>query len=560
MKQDGIKNTVPAIVVLGLMSFIKPGTAFAAPKNQTAPQATSSASPQTKPAAPPFFDYLTRQAKNASVYFVEGEPARYIVTDDAEAARSRSLPDEAARYGYQTETLPSGIVVFHKTYYDEGDLPSVTVEEWRAAVKDMRAIINAVSPHMDMSSPRIHLADGIINSFTPQQIAAMERGRDEIDQRQQAKKPPAVTEAMVQQNGLPVSALNAQQKAEVWRIVRFLSVQNALVEAERGFLKSEVILDETTPVFMFQKIEGVGLFGYEIKRLSDTEAHFVSLSYPYQFSGSLDGTMPTLYTKAKKEFMVPLQNDPTAPSKIVDDTNAKAITLEELVALLNARSASDKPVVLSQELAAKRITFVGELARVSTLDAVRAVASVYGLRVVNAADQITLTRPRARITSDPAQLSAALEEVIPLPFLHGYYRIGQDDDPATKKIKLASGPNISSDKEVTGLRWAAVRRLRQTVGQKIKAASDNRVPLSGLDAKEKEAFATILMSYSLKSLADFIKLPTPAYVTNFNNTVLVGSSGKGSDGKPWLTFFLAQRLSSGSLVQESGFSSPITSR
>ena len=559
MSRKNTNLSVLAMLLPGLALFVKPGITFAAPNKHIAKQATSAS--EIKPDISPFFLFLKQQAqKNGTVYLVEGEPALVPVSEKAEADTKppTSLQEWATAYGYRAEALPSGIVVFHKTYYDERDLPSVTLAEWQAAVKDMKAIINAASPHVTMPPGKTDsMAQGIMDTFTPAQLAAMRRGQAEVEQRQSGKAP-TVTDTMRRDNGVSVSALSPSQKAAVWQAARFIYVQNSLVDAERGFIQSETVL-AGNPVFKFHDMNGVRLFGYEIKSPGGKEARFVSLSNPYQFMSSPDGIRP-LRGRDKDTFLVPVQNDPTVPStKNTQSILPLAIPLKDLVRRLNIQdtTTSAKPITVDDELGAKRITVAGNLAKANPLNVVRAVASVYGLRVVNSANQIVLTRPRVRTTDDPARVGDALEEVMPLPFLNAYHRIIRKDDPVVQGITLSKGMQVTSEKVSAGLRWASIRRIRETISQKIEKSATKEVSLADFDDVEKEAFATILMSYGLKSLVGFAATPAPAFITDFDTTIVIGSVELGRKGEPWLTVFLGQRVSDGSLVQESGFSSRI---
>ena len=510
-----------------------------------------------------FFDYLKAQAeKTGNLYLIEGEPARTIVaeptqSDGKNAKEAVSLQDMATRYGYRAETLPSGIVIFHKTYYDEYDLPSVTLEEWVAASRDIAAIVSAVSPHLDPSTDTGHpIADSILQTFSASQLAALQRGKTEIETR--GKNAPPMTDKTAQESGLPVARLNAAQKAGVWQAARFIYVQNSLRDTERTFAALLVLTGEnqTQTNFVFDQVNGLRLFGYTTK--TRDKAAFVALSKPYQFVTRLDGgTYPHL--NDKKDFLVPPTSDPTDPVQkndaAVPAALPAALSLKELVERLNAEKTADKPLFVSDILAAKRVSVAGNLSRKTPLDVIRAVSTVFGLRVVNAADQITLTRPRARITSDPAQTRSAIDAVLPLPFLNAYTRTIRTDDPASQAVPLPGGGSIKTEAVSVGVRWAALRRLRTTVEQKINASPHHLVPLADLDAPEKEAFATVLMSYCIKSLAEFTKKPVPLYITDFNQTVLTGALERGRDNKQWLTLFMGRRLANGTLVQEGGFSS-----
>ena len=540
------------IASLGLVSFTKPGDAFSAPPAPTVKQITPA--PQ-KPNPSPFFEFLKQQAKkNGTVYLVEGEPAQQTVETGAGGAdaNSGSLQEVAVRYGYQAETLPSGIIVFHKTYYGEAGLPSVTLDEWLAAVKDMKAIINAVSPHIPpLNNTTYPVSEGIKSTFTPAQFAAMQRGMAEVEA--QAKNVTPMPPQVADENGLLVANLSGAQKKEVWRVARYFYLQAPLQNAQDNLIYSEALAKAGAVSFASRN----GVFGFEVNlgEAVQGEARFVSLSNPYQITSTLQGQAVT--RKEGATFIVPA-NDPTTPLPIKSSGPPLFITLKRLGQIMQNNSAAGQQIVVSDALAAKRVSVAGDISKPSVVDVFKAVAALYGLRVVQTTKQIALLRPRARITDDPAQLLRALEEMMPRPFLNAFDRTIRPDDPALRKVDLPNGTVFETNVAVAGLKWAAVRRLRQTLEAKINRAPTKSVPLAECDEDEKEAFATVLMAFSLDDLANFIKRPAPAYITQFDQTVLIGGISQGTDGRRWLSFFMGRRMPDGTLAQGGdGFAAPL---
>ena len=463
-----------------------------------------------------------------------------------------SLSDVAARYGYRAETLPSGIVVLRKTYYDENDLPSVTLAEWLAAVKDIKALINAVSPHIGpLNSKTYPLFEGIKNTFTSEQFAAMQRGAAEVTAQQGKNARPVSSEA-ADKNGVRVANLSPAQKNEVWRVARYFYLQSPLQNGQNNLNQSETLLK--SGVF-FTSRGGVFGFSAEASEAAQNNPLFVGLSNPYQMPTTLQGEAAPLTEGAT--FIVPA-NDPTAPLPLKNLVTSLSVTLKQLSEQIQSNVAAGPKIMVSDALAAKRVSVAGNISRPSAGEVARAIAALYGLRVVNTQNQITIMRPRVRLTNDPAQLPTALEEMMPRPFLNAWNRTIAPNDPASRQVTLPNGTVFETNAAVTGLKWAAVRRLRQTVEPKISHAPTQEVKLSECDDREKEAFVAVLMSFVVEEMTDFIKRPVPSYITDFDQTVLVGGISQGDDKRRWFSFFLGQRMPDGSLGQGGdGFSTPL---
>jgi len=191
----------------------------------------------------------------------------------------------------------------------------------------------------------------------------------------------------------------------------------------------------------------------------------------------------------------------------------------------------------------------------------QALADLYGLRVRTEPDgSLRLTRRAFRPAAQLTDLPESIRRVFPEPFRRGL--LHQRAGSAPDAIRPPDSPDPALWKEFFAKQEArrqlpsltrieAVRRLRSTLEPKVKAAPDNRVPVSALDELERQALATIVMANCVLAVRNLL-VPTPEHIAHFDRSFIVGGVGTRPDGKAYFSLAHAVLNPDGKTVRVAG--------
>lgn len=424
-------------------------------------------------------DALAKQGHVALV--AEGVPLRARLPE--REARSLSAPmalETAARkigaaYDYDVQRQ-NGVFVLKKRYTDEHDLPSVTLEEGVLALGDVGRVMDAFSPHVPTSS-RIDtpdtLAQDVVNALSPEQELAM------------------------QNKTLHYGDLTTAQQALIQRLFLYGYVQIPSGQVQRT-------LDEMqqAPQTVLTTSDGRGRHGLYIEIVFDQQRVPVSLTQSLMAGAN------------------PVEPTPVPDVPRPDASDPPPATLGQVVAGLNRAGPSQAPgppLEVDAALQAKTVTVAG-LDNAPTIEALRALAAVYGLRIGSSEKGAPkLSRRAATIPTDLRKLSDSVWWAFPEPFQRAV-RVGENIPLQTPPPALG-GPadwklQAQQDQENTRRRWRnmglpaalrreAARRLLLTLQPKFKAAGpDARIPVASLSESARGLLALALISEALGALAN----------------------------------------------------------
>lgn len=508
----------------------------------------------------------TLAQQGGAAFVVEGRP--FAPERKAEQASSstetiplgQAVQEAADAFDYQVSRKDK-LFVLTKRYTDVADLPAVTAEEAKAATKDVYTLIRLFSPTLATgSTTRDAGIKKFLFSLTPEQWQLMSDKK------------------------LAVRSLTPPQKEQVWRVALHFYVE---LQTEKAVLNCIRPLERATNPEAFAgwtdnnhkkvKLFGFGTMGGEPKRpmLQPLDNSLFSNNYNVAFQREEELKKGIDFGEATAEEKASI----AARSKF---NNENVKTLGSVVDALNARSDARLVFQSDAMFAEKPVLIFGEQF-ISSQTLFSACAEVYGLRVAveQKGSVLRLTRPYVRKPRTVFELPDAIRGALPAPYLRAMHIADQDtmrgevqQDAQTKAEQISRGirepvtaEQIAQEKQAqerrermiryvaspTSLRLAGIKRFRATVEPKAKAAPNQQVLLSALDAEEQAALTTVIMHPLLDTIRFLMNRNPPSYIRRFDELVLGGGKYISEEGEPRFGMDLGFPQSDGGLDVRVGF-------
>lgn len=587
-----LRTSIRHTILVGLLAlaFLAVDAGFAIAQQAPVASTNSARLSVTKEEARSLAKALTVLAKQAGVVFVvEGVPLQPTLTEEqikdiaeTESPVSDLVTKLAAAYDYEAKhQSQSRFFLLKKRYSDPRDLPAVTLEECRLALQDVRRVLARHNPRVSNDpSPKDPVVGELMLSLSQEHLRRM-RGK---------RQGSGVVSPTPRELAMPLSALDARQRGLVWRFATYYYVQRRAEEAEITAGEIDTLLQHGA-VFCWAEREGRRFFGYETpitaKGAPPGAVRFWPLNLP---SGAANLELIVPGRSRSRGFalprgQVPQGPDPTDPAPQITTPGATLTTstLGSVLADLNARRGDAAEMVVDDTLAAKPVMVFGERA-VPPGQILDALAEVYGLRVRAQEDgKLRLTRRLFKMAVKITDLPEALRQVFPEPLLRAFHSsaLAQLDAEERENAARRYQPKMQSAAEETNtrtieepsaevermrerfksrdrlrglprqIRIAAAQRLRTLLEPKVKLSPDSRMPLSSLSHEERMGLAVLLMADAWEGLRLLISLPTPEWITNFNNLYLVGGLTEDK-GVQTFSLFLATPALDGANVNIDG--------
>lgn len=430
----------------------------------------------------------------------------------------RAIAKVADAYDYNVERRDH-VLMLKKRYTDHEDLPSVTLDECRQSLDNVLRVLDPFNPHLLLNGPiDVGLVQDFTNTLTPQQEQAM-----------QAKT-------------LHYGDLSPDQQALIMRTVLYETVQFPARDVRR-----------VQDVFAKLPTGSVGPIPYQPNGVYGRNGLQLNYLRPIEYGPQTGQLGPTWCALTGAD--VPGNRDaPTLSPRSKSDPFAPlGTTLEAVVAGLNARAdrkPTEAPCDVEAPLRAKPVTVAG-LGLATPIEVLRALASVYGLRI-GVADKggPLLERASARVPAEVAGLPEAIRRALPEPLLRALHD-GDATPPAfVPPPTLPPGATLA-EKTATFQKWRqeldslsasrrqikmrlinmqaeAARRLQEVVQPKLRQAKPGAgVPVSSLDATTRDDIGLLLMIGAGANLQDEFLKPGQEWMTADYNQMLVW-------GKPYV--------------------------
>lgn len=485
-------------------------------------QASGAATPDlvvhlTRAQATRFQDALDALAAQAHVAIVaEGAPLHPALTGKdvpdlpANTPLSTAVTKIAAAYDYSAERQ-GGVFVLKKRYTDPEDLPDVTLDECRQSLDDVLRVLDAFNPHLFISireplSDR--LAMDFVKTLTPEQERAM-----------QAKNL-HYTDLTPGQQALIVRTIlyeTVQMQAD-----GFQGLQDIFAQAPKSVIRTQA-----------QGRKGVFLEYTQTERRDPLYPNFQRLAW------------------ASLTFEAPLADGEAPPPArpVAQSPPARGATLGEVVDGLNAalgRKAQEAPMAVEAALRAKPVTAAG-LGNAAPLDALRALAAVYGLRI-GASDRGGPLLERASSSAPRAlpDLPQALRAALPAPLLRAMHdgqpvpphslpmpKLAPDAPPAQWEAAFQKYAQDDKENEARKKQYrmrpayikaeAGHRLVAALRPALLRAGADPRLPVSSLDEGTRDLLGLYLMVGVMDILNDGFLKPGQEWMTaDYNQMVIRG--------------------------------------
>jgi len=395
------------------------------------------------------------------------------------------------------------IFLLTKRYSDPRDLPGVTAEEWRLAIRDLDSLLADLSPQFEALGLR-HKPDpviaGLMTTLTAGQLKQMARG------------------------GLKLADLTPDQVEAVRGFVLYNYLQIPLEEIDTVVRQTEWFFRPDS-AFTFQSVrDGADAFGLEWmeKRQGSPEPQFIPLSEGVGLTGTLSHAA-TLRQLGRLPASPPLRRFIASTSGTGAASAAGTIegTVADVAESLRRRLPAGRRIDIDAPLCPKPITVIG--AEHTSLNLLLdGIARVYGLRLIddprNA--RLWLTRRHVRRPDDLGELTMALRSALPDPLVH---RAHLDDGDSHNGAASVFG--IGADGT------SAVQMLSASAEAAIKKSGGERASLAALDDTGQMALATCLFTRCLPRIQNLLLAAPPDYLSHFDALSLTGGV-YARDGKP----------------------------
>ncbi|MCW3096383.1 MAG: hypothetical protein JWL77_2001 [Chthonomonadaceae bacterium] len=442
---------------------------------------------------------------------------------------------EVADYFDYSAVRKGNVYLLTKRYTNPSDLPDVTSEECRAAIKSIVKILAEYNPKIPSDTRAGTPEAAIITLLTADQLTKL--GTD----------------------GLPVSDLTPAQHAELWRLARKFYLQNEADQCEQ-------LLDElesrnpADPTFHWQTVANVHAFGYDTRSMMYNKIMFFPVSDSHRLGVSPGGTvLPRTGTRTVGGVVVAIP-DPTDPNalpaqvKLFLDDKAKSlhcVTLSDAIAALNGPSGNGVTYKVDPMFTAKHVTLVGT-DQLSGDALMQALAAVYGLRVAHNEDgRIVLTRPLVIEATQISELGRALASAIPAP-INREIQAGA----LSSLIRNQPGPPRSHEYQSHGnaLCRSAMQRFRYIAEPQVKSQPEAQLTLSKLGDRARSMFEFSQTARAFGLACWMASRPLPPYINDLDHVTLTGGSYHNEDGSDRFSLFFSYiNPQTGKMYQGVGF-------
>jgi len=509
------------------------------------------------------FAALAAQAKVTLV--IEGVPLPQTLSDEQmkrvpeQAPLGEMLNALADGYDYGVEERKGSVFVLKKRYSDPRDLPGVTREECRAALKDMLRALAPYNPHTSTNSKRDPLLGEFMTTLTDEQIRRLGGVHTGT----------SIPDPLPKSQALPVASLSARQRTLVWRFITYYYVQARVQGMEAAIRKMDQLVPEESVTFRWTERGGQRAFGYQIP-VTDPKAP-PGLVFFRALPDAPSDSVP-LFGFGKD----------TPPQEARDKREMAPSTLASVVASLNARRKDTEPkITVDDALAPKPVIVFGSEAA-SPRQILDALAAVYGLRVVTDEDgALRLSRPSFRLAATIADLPEAVRRTFPEPLLRAFHTdeserlrrevMGEDLRRYQRRVAEEAG-EIQTPEEAKAerersqkrseqfskvnflpdaIQIAATQHLRALTEPKVEADPNGRLPLSALNQEVKNTLAYLIMAEEYRGLNILFHRPAPDWITHLDQMYLVGGVYE-HDGKKTFALFTAKSSPDGENVDHVG--------
>ncbi len=453
----------------------------------------------------------------------------------------------AKAYDYSVERRP-GLFLLRKQYTDPADLPGVTMEECTLALQDIHTLLAAFAPDPDGNKPVVSYATDIINNFSPEQQAILQKKADSVLAGVADKTPPTPQKPP---NGLPalpiptnpepvlvipIADLNPQQRTEAWQFVEYSYIQ--------------MTLDSATLALSTLKQAPQTSIGVRTLDLGDP--------IPYTLFGYQGPAPATFYAFREEISASDIQSRLAHPTKqqeaaILEREDATKndghVTLAQEAVVLGGRGLH---VEVDPALRAKPITVMGE-AHSPPEQIVQAMADIYGLHALKKDDgTMALTRWLVRMPNDITGLPDQMWRLVPVPLANaihmrdevalynqgfapptlksptppvsGAVHSGQPQSPSlaeSDQIKAVVEAARRSRLLPNAIKQPALERLRAAIDRGPTPAQDGElISLSSLTDADQSAFAVSFLTEFLHLASKSFANPTPYCVTHFDSFLM----------------------------------------
>jgi hypothetical protein len=454
--------------------------------------------------------------------------------------QEKMRPEDAAKilemFDYSVEQRRN-VLLLRKRYSSPDDLPAITIEEARDAVRDVQTVISPFFLNLKRggasSDPAVKQ---FITSLAPEQLAAM--------------ADPS--------KGLPLSDLSPEQRAATWRVS--LHFYTGRPERAIQAVQHQLTCASKDELYIgWPKRSSSRVFGYGFPASSGTGDAFRHLTHETGRIG-LDGSsfmMGGVPSAPPGTLGVPGTGAAPRTDKNRDPARLPPVsTLREQVDALNIRSG-EQPGALTtavdDSVAAKPVYLVGGKYATPT-EALRGLVDLFSLRLVKSPrkEEQRMTRHKVRPVQRPEDIPEGVLAALPAPLLRAF----SAESPRTEEPGVTPSSEsplqrsslfrkrLLTEKHRAAMRAVAARRVREAFDEIARLAPVERVPIGRFDPQTRSAFALMLMNDCLSEMEQLLG-PAPPYIGEFNNVVLAG----GPDGKGMFTVRLQRRPAEGKVRQ-----------
>lgn len=477
-------------------------------------------------------------------FVAEGEPIPKTQEDPEPSLKETLSQEDAVRevadYFDYSFTHEGSVYLLKKRYTNVDDLPDLTQMEYQNALRSVAKILAAFNPQIP---PGNFAGDPMAN------IALL------LSETQKEK---------LSTSGLPVSELDAPQRAEVWKLALKFYIQDKADPIEATYSRMEN-RNPADPIFHWQTIKNIYAFGYDTRSVALNKIVFVTLSDSDKIVVEPDGTIIQRTFTNNRTGAIVSTEDPTDPAKLSEpmqaflDAKSKSldsVSLSDVITALNTRIKNSGVYKIDAMYAPKHVTLAGEEI-LSTETLMRSLAAVYGLRVIaNKDGSFVLTHPLAVEATQLSDLGRALRSVLPEPILRMFRT---RDISAYDKDKLER-PLLSSDYEsrASTSSRSAMRMFRYLAEREVKSQSEKRLALSHLSEPARNLFALSSTLGAFAGASWIADRTAPPYITDFDHVILTGGIYNNPQGAARLSLFLSYtNPKSGVTSRGVGFSNAI---
>jgi hypothetical protein len=455
---------------------------------------------------------LSKQQQVAFV--VEGEPVEQPVDKRQfqrrpNESRTEMVSRLADGYGYAAEKA-GNVYILKKLYRAPDDVPDITIEELLHSLRMAAKVFASFNPKMPTMAPEGYpVALDILATLSPKQMEVMSNGQ------------------------LPVTSLSQPQRAEMWKIAKHLYVQRVADEVDTGLAQCE-LASRGNAAFFHKQFPDTRVFGYEYQSASGS-TFMPADSYKKMLVAI--GVKITNSVSNHNGIITQNPEPDDSPCTPVPERAKDVVTLRDAVSHLPATKEDNYKYSVDPIIEDKTVIMIGaDMA--PRQEFVRAISSIYGLRLKQDGGEITLTVRGMPAVKDIGTLADAIRQTLPSAVFRSLYAHAHSI-PAGREHLPAIANQVNYSRAGGWLRQAATNRVRALIEPKAPLPHGN-VLISSLESRLKMTYALALLCMSgIPSTVEFSERPVPDYITDFNHAILTGGTHLDDRGKRRMNFFIA---------------------